>query len=92
MAAGPRALRKGAEDAVTMEIGPAFARAVADAMVTAGVSQADLARRSGIPQRTLRRILHAEIDVKLWHVCRISQALEVPCPEIVARADALAEH
>jgi len=70
-----------------MEIGAGFARAVWAELDGAHISQAELARRTGIPVRSLRRILLAEVDVKLRSVCVISEALGLHCSELVARAE-----
>ena len=69
-----------------MEIDAAFALAVRREIARQRVGVSWLAGASGIPERTLRRILGARQNVKLKHVCAISDALGVPCSEMVRRA------
>jgi len=75
-----------------MDIDGALTRVVWQELALRGSGLPWLARESGIPERTLRNILTSGQAVKLWHVCRISQALGVPCAEMVARADSMVEH
>jgi len=74
-----------------MEIGAGFARAVWAELDAAHISQAELARRSGIPVRSLRRIMLAEVDVKLRQMRAISDALGLHCSELVGHAERLAD-
>ena len=73
-----------------MGIDEGIALAVSAEMARQRVSVAWLSANSGIPDRTLRRTLNAEQNVKLAHVWRIAQALSLPCSELVARAERLA--
>lgn len=77
-----------------MDIDEAFARTVRRELARRNLGVPDLAEMSSISERTLYSILSedGQKTVKLWHVCRISQALGVPCAEMVARADAMVEH
>lgn len=77
-----------------MDIDGAFARTVRRELARRRLTVPDLADLSKISERTLYSILSedGQRTVKLWHVCRISQALGVPCAEMVARADALVDH
>lgn len=72
-----------------MEIGAGFARAVWAALEHGRISQAELARRIGMPVRSLRRIMLCQVDVKLRHVATIADALGVHVADLVAEADRL---
>lgn len=49
-----------------------------------GVSIRTLAHRAGLPERTTRRIAHAEQKVSLDQADDIADGLDVPLPEMVA--------
>lgn len=75
-----------------IRIDEAFALVARAELARRGLGVPWLARESSIPERTLRNIPTTGQATKLWHVCRVSTALGVPCAEMVARADAMVEH
>lgn len=54
---------------------PPLADAITHEQQQHGVTQAELARRSGIPARTLRTILRGDVSPKMWQVEAIANAL-----------------
>lgn len=77
-----------------MDIDQAFARSVRRELDRRHAGVPWLAGVTKISERTLYSILSedGQKTTKLWHVCRISTALGVPCGELVARADAMVKH
>lgn len=70
-----------------MEIGATIARV----MRSTGVSQAEMARRSGVPARTLRAIIRGDVSPKLCQVCSLADALGMECWRLVRAAEIVAK-
>lgn len=60
-----------------------FAHNLERAMTNAGVSQAELARMTGIGQGTIARYLAGERSPKAYHVSRIADALGTCTDDLV---------
>ena len=50
----------------------------------------DLARRSGVPERTLARLISGERTIDVAQLDMLCRALDVPIPTMLARANARA--
>lgn len=64
----------------------AFADALSDARESAGMSIASLAKATGIPLRTLNRVLKGETDINVSHIYLIATALGITTDDIVDKA------
>lgn len=74
-----------------MSLSRAFARVVRGILDRTRTPLRALARRSGIPERTLHRVVKGEQKVSLDQAADIAEGLEMRTSEIVAEAEGLAE-
>lgn len=65
----------------------ALARAIREAQGSLDVSTAELSRRSGIPESTLRKLRRGDISIDYEQMRSIAQALRVSIATIAARAE-----
>lgn len=70
-----------------MDMNSATAKAIGAERVIAGLTVRELALASGIPERSLMRVLQAERDIKVNQIAEIAQALGVYPHELVEHAE-----
>lgn len=70
-----------------MDMNDATAKAIAAERAIANLTVKRLAEISGIPERSLMRVLQAERDIKVTQVAQIATALGIAPHEIIARAE-----
>jgi predicted transcriptional regulator len=68
----------------------AVTRVLVDAMDERGLSLAEVAERTHIPRRTLHGVLREGRQIKIWHLCAISDALELDCGDVLRQARRMA--
>jgi transcriptional regulator with XRE-family HTH domain len=65
----------------------AMAKAIAAERAISGMTVKQLAEQSGIPERTLHRMLLAERDIKIDQLAMVADAFEVAPHYLMARAE-----
>lgn len=74
-----------------MDMNEAVAKAIGAERSIAGLTVRELATLTGIPERSLMRILQAERDIKVNQVEQIAGALRLYPHEIIERAEVILE-
>ena len=74
-----------------MSLSRAFAHVVRRILDRSRTTLRELSRRAGIPEGTLRRVVHGEQKVSLEQAADIAEGLGMKTPEVVAEAEGLAE-
>jgi transcriptional regulator with XRE-family HTH domain len=70
-----------------MDINEATAKAIAAERSAAGLTIKELANRSGVPERTLIRMLKNERDIKILQIAQIANVFNLYPHEIVDEAE-----
>lgn len=69
----------------------AMAKAIASERAISGMTVKQLAEASGIPERTLMRMLQAERDIKVDQLALVAAAFDLPPHKLMARAEEIRE-
>ncbi|MDF2805434.1 MAG: hypothetical protein K0S43_380 [Cellulosimicrobium sp.] len=72
---------------VHMDINEAVARALQAERAIAGLTVRQLAAKSGMPERSLMRVLQAEREIKVKQVAELAAAFEIYPHEILEQAE-----
>lgn len=72
-----------------MDMNEATAKAIAAERAIAGITVRELAKRSGIPESSLNRVLGAQRDIKVNQIHKLAEVLGVYPHEIIEHAENL---
>lgn len=70
-----------------MDINEATAKAIAAERSAAGLTIKDLSEKSGVPERTLIRMLKNERDIKVTQIAQLSEVFGINPHELIEEAE-----